>query len=286
MNEPEDFARPLPTSDPVLPANPAAPANPASPATPPASESTVPPLSALACAVGVFYRPRRVFQSLAQRPTWWVPLLLTLALISLFYFGSWSRIDAHQLIQKAQQRPNPQAWQLTSMPPAQRAKVEKVLIRTVRYSWIVGPLLILLYLGIESVFLFCLCRLAFRAEVGFWQVNAVVWHSGLPTLLWFLPLALKPFLGHALNSLQFKNLTYADLGYYFNPATTPKALYAIATSINFFTLWTICLLAIGIILVARTKRIHGVIAAILWWIFRWVVILFLFLLASMVVFAI
>lgn len=274
MTIPEDFAQPPTPPD-------------ASTLAPPVSAtSAAPTLSPLACAVGVFYRPTRVFRSLAQRPTWWVPLLLMLVLTSLFYFGTWSRQDVPHLIQNMRQHPNPQTWQFDSMPPAQRAKMENLLTRSVRYSWILGPLLILLYLGVESLFLFCLCRLAFHAEVGFRQVNAVVWHSSLPGMLSFLPLALKPFLGHALASLQFKNLTYADLAYYFNPATTPRFLYTVASSINFFTLWAFLLLAVGLVLVARVQRIHSAIAAVIWWFARWIAMLVLFLLSSMVLMAI
>ena len=274
MTEPEDFEQ--------LPAPPDA----ASLAPPVSATPAFPTLSPLACAWSVFYRPRRVFQSLAQRPTWWVPLVLLLALTTLFYFGTWSRIDIHQLIQKAQQHSNPQAWQFNSMPAAQRVIMENILTRSVQLSWILGPLLVLLYLAIESVFLFCLYRLVFHAEVSFRQVNAVVWHSSLPGMLPFLPLALKPFLGHALDSLQFKKLGYADLAYYFNPATTPRFLYGIASSINFFTLWTLLLLAVGLVVVGRTKRIHGAVSAAIWWFVRWIAIMILFLLSSMVLMAI
>ncbi len=277
MTEPEDFAQP---STPATPHDAAtlAPSVIAAPA--------LLPLSPLACAVGVFYRPTRVFRSLAEQPTWWVPLLLMLALTTLFYFGTWSRINVSQLMQSAQQHPNPQVWQFNSMPPAQRAQAEKFLTRGVRYSWILGPLLSLLYLGIESVFLFSLCRLAFRAEVSLRQVNAVVWHSSLPRLLPFLPLALKPFLGHTFAALQFKNMSYADLAYYFNPATTPRFLYAVASVIDFFTLWTFLLLAVGLVVVARTKRIHSAVAALIWWLGRWIALIVLFLLASLAVMAI
>ena len=262
MSDPADFAQPA--------NSPAAP-------TPP-----TPLLTPLACLAGVFFRPTRVFDSLARRPTWWVPFLLTMAVFFLFYFGSLAHFDTHQAFQKALQHPNPQAWQFTSMPPGQRAKLETTIQRIVRYSWIGGPLLILLYRAIEAALLLSIFRLAFHADINFRQMNAVVWHSSLPDLISFLPLAVKPFFGHALDSVQFKNLGYADLGYYFNPATTPRALYAVVSSINLCTVWSILLLAIGLVLVAHTKRIHGVIAALLWWIARWIVILMLFILVSMV----
>ena len=274
MTIPEDFAQP---------ANPPTSADPDTLAP---SVRSAPPLSPLACAAGVFFRPTRVFRSLAQRPTWWVPFLLSLALTLLFYFGTWSRIDVRHLFQNLQQHPNPQAWQFNSMPPGQRAKIENIFTLTVRYSWILGPLLTLLYLEIESAFQFSLFRLVFHAEVSFRQVNAVVWHSILPGLLSFLPLALKPFLGHRLDSLQFKNLGYADLAYYFNPATTPRFFYGIASSINFFTVWTLLLLAVGLVVVGRTQRIHGAIAAVIWWFARWIAMLVLFLLSIMALMAI
>ncbi len=203
-----------------------------------------------------------------------------MAVFFLFYFGTVARFDYQHALQQALQHPTEQNWQLTRMPPAQLALAQRYLTRSVRYAWIGGPILILLYLGIEAAALLGIFRLAFHADVNFRQVNAVVWHASLPGLLSFLPLAMKPFFGHALDSVQFKNLGYADLGYYLNPATTPKALYAVASSINLFTLWALLLLAIGLVVVARTKRIHGVIAALVWWIVRWIAMIFLAVLAS------
>jgi len=50
-----------------------------------------------------------------------------------------------------------------------------------------------------------------------------------------------------------------------NPAEASPALYALASSIDVTTIWTVVLIGIGLAAVARVKRSSGYITSFGWW---------------------
>ncbi len=56
-----------------------------------------------------------------------------------------------------------------------------------------------------------------------------------------------------------------NAGAFLNPLETNKALYALATSLDVVTIWTLVLLGMGIAAVAGVKRSSGYIAVFGWW---------------------
>lgn len=248
----------------------------------PVNPESAPQLSPLAALAGVFYRPSRAFQSIASRPsTWWIPFLLVLAVYFQFYFGTIVHLDFQQIHQKILQHPTPQSWQIRSMPPAQLAQVERVFQRIARYGWIGGPLLILLYFGMEAAVLLAVLHYGFRAQAKLRQVFAVAWYASLPSLIPVLPFVLKRYADGRLSS--FWSLEWTSLGHYLHPSATPNLLYSIARSLDIFDLWSILLATIGLAVVARTRRLHGLIAALVWWVTRWIAMLLLIIVGAMLV---
>jgi hypothetical protein len=235
--------------------------------TPP--EST-PQLSPLATLAGVFYRPTRAFQSIARRPSsWWMPFLLILAVFYLFYFGFMVHLDFSQLYQKALQHPTQQAWQIRNMPPEQLAQVQRGFKRIKDYGWIGGPLILLLYLVMEAAVLHAVLYSGFHAQARFVQVLAVASYSRLPGLITLLPMVLKLNFGGTPS--RFWSLEWLGLSYYLSPTATPHLLYSISSAINLFALWAILLIAIGLAVVADTRRLHGLVAALVWWLGQWII---------------
>jgi hypothetical protein len=73
------------------------------------------------------------------------------------------------------------------------------------------------------------------------------------------------FSGAAPESFNVKNFAPTNLGAFLNPIDTNKALYALATSLDVVTIWTLVLLGIGVATVAGVKRTSGYIAVFGWW---------------------
>jgi len=73
------------------------------------------------------------------------------------------------------------------------------------------------------------------------------------------------FAGVVPESFNIKNYAPTNIGAFLNPLETNKALYALATSLDVITIWTLVLLAIGIAAVSGVKRTSGYIAVFGWW---------------------
>ncbi len=73
------------------------------------------------------------------------------------------------------------------------------------------------------------------------------------------------FAGTAPESFNIKNFAPTNIGAFLNPLETNKALYALATSLDVVTIWSLVLLAIGTAMVAGVKRNSGYIAVFGWW---------------------
>ncbi len=71
--------------------------------------------------------------------------------------------------------------------------------------------------------------------------------------------------GAAPESFNIKNFAPTNLGAFLNPLETNKALYALATSLDAMTIWSLVLLGIGTATVAGVKRTSGYIAVFGWW---------------------
>jgi hypothetical protein len=75
------------------------------------------------------------------------------------------------------------------------------------------------------------------------------------------------FAGEDPETFNIKNFAPTNLAalLYPNPAEANKVLYALTSSLDFVTIWTLVLLAIGTATVAGVKRSSGYIAVFGWW---------------------
>ena len=225
-----------------------------------------PELSQLARVSGIFHRPTRVFESVARRPSWWLPFLLTVAVLYLFYFGVSTKVGWHQVYENNLRLAPKQAQQLERLTPEQRANQEKIAVSFTQGAWLGMPLLTLLFAAIEAAVLLGTINFVFGGRASFWQVYAVTWYAGLPGLLKFLLALLALMVWLDPESFQSNNPSGTNLGYYLSPTDTPKAFYTLATQVDAIMLWTLVLMGIGLSIVARTKRSSGMFAVFGWWI--------------------
>jgi hypothetical protein len=82
----------------------------------------------------------------------------------------------------------------------------------------------------------------------------------------------------APESFNIKNFAPTNLGAFLDPTDTAKALYALATSLDLVTIWTLALMSMGVAAVAGVKRSAGYIAVF----GCWVIIVFFSVVAAAV----
>lgn len=190
---------------------------------------------------GIFWEPRPVFQDLAERPRWWVPLILLTAL-SMILVVTLSRVVGWEPVVRQQIESNSR---LAQMPAEQRERAIEVGVKSASIMGYVGAAcgLTISALLIAAAMLGSFNLLG-GAKLKYGQAFSVTCYSFLPTGLSTILIMVVMFLKDP-SEFSLQNALPVHLGAFLNPQTTAKWLYTLASSINLFTIWVMLLMALG-----------------------------------------
>jgi hypothetical protein len=132
-------------------------------------------------------------------------------------------------------------------------------------AFIANPALVLAGIALLSLGLWGTINFVFAGKATYGSIFAVWMFASLPSILKPLLGTLVIFAGGEPDTFNIKNFAPTNIGAFLNPLETNKALYALATSLDAVTIWTLVLLAIGTATVAGVKRNSGYIAVFGWW---------------------
>ena len=221
---------------------------------------------------GVFFSPGKAFADIARRPRWWVPVIISAILGTVFLNAFTQRVGWESVIRPAIERlPNAQ-----SMTPQQREQAISNAARLYQYLGYGGSAVgTLFYVFIIAVILMFIFDTILSAGVGLKRMMAIVAYGFLPlvvqTLLSMVVLYLKePEDFNLQNPLMF------NVGAFLS-TDKPAALRALGSSIDLFTIWIIILLAIGVSTAARKISFGKAMAAI---VFPWALLVCLKVVAA------
>ena len=105
----------------------------------------------------------------------------------------------------------------------------------------------------------------FGGKAKYWDVVSVWMFAGLPGIIKVLLGVIVIFAGMAPESFNLRNFAPTNLGAFLNPMETNPGLYALASSLDFVSIWSMAVLGIGLATVAGVKRNSGYIAVFGWW---------------------
>jgi hypothetical protein len=131
--------------------------------------------------------------------------------------------------------------------------------------FIANPALVLAGVALLSLGLWGTINFVFGGKAKYGSIFTVWMYASLPSILKSLLGILVIFAGTAPESFNIKNFAPTNIGAFLNPLETNKALYALASSLDVVTIWTLVLLGIGAATVAGVKRSSGYIAVFGWW---------------------
>jgi hypothetical protein len=203
--------------------------------------------SAFGRVLGVLIAPEKTFRSIAERPTWAVPLILLVVLGAGVGWIVGQRMDFEQTIRQEM------ADRGEKMSDDQ---IQKTVEMTEKFGWVFttapAALSPVIYLLIGLIFMVAL-RLA-GSEIGFAQSFSVTLYAMMPWVihgLLSLPLILRLDTIDPATMQQGGVLTsnLAALA----PEGSGKVLMALLASIDLFSLWTLVLLIIGFRVVGRVS---------------------------------
>ncbi len=222
------------------------------------------PLTEMERVIDTFVAPSKTFTDIRRSSSWWVPWLL----MSVFGLAMVVTVDKKLGMDTAyenQMRMSPkQMDKIDQMPPADKANAMKLGANITRYFAYASPLLTIVFIGIIAGVLMATFNFGLGAEVKFKQSMAISMYAFLPTIIKSL-IAIAVVGVGAAEGFTFQNPVASNLSGLVDPNSS-HFLYAILTSIDIFTIWTLLLTGIGYSCITKVKRgtCMGVVFG--WWV--------------------
>jgi hypothetical protein len=210
--------------------------------------------------------PSKTFDDIKRgNKSWWMPLIIMALVGYIFFAALYTKIGMQQVVDN-QVRLNPKtAERMAQMPAEQRETGEKISLYITEGIFIASPVMVMLVAAIVSLVLWGTINFAFGGKATFGGVFAVWFYATLPSIVKSLLGVVVIYAGMAPESFNIKNFAPTNLGAFLDPVETNKALYALATSLDAITIWSLVLMGMGIATVAGVKRGSGYISTFGWW---------------------
>ena len=191
---------------------------------------------------GVFFEPSKTFADIAARPSFWVPLILSivfgLAYITLYsQHVGWERMVRHQI------ETSSRAAQLT--PEQRETQIQMSAKFAPVFGYVGIGLGIPLALVVWAAVLTGIVKGIMSAPIRFKQVFAILCYAGMPGII-FMILAIAVMFLKSPDDFNLQNPLVFNPGAFLDPATTSKFVYSFASSLDLFRLWTMVLVGIGL----------------------------------------
>ena len=213
-------------------------------ATPAITPVPTPQVSSVGRIFGVIFSPKPTFESIAQRPTWILPLILVclVSVTVVFVFGQ--RVGWRGFMERQDQTNARLQKQMESMTPDQR---EKMLETQTKAASIFGYVGVVLGTFIGALLVAAVLLAAFNliagAKVGFTTSLGIVAHSWVPGIIVGLLGILIIFLKDP-STVDIQHLLATNAGA-FLPDDAPKWQESLLSSFDLFVFWYIILMSIG-----------------------------------------
>lgn len=197
---------------------------------------------------GVYWEPRPVFEDLAARQRWWVPLIL-LTVLALVYVFAFSQIVGWETMMRQELAGNPRVQQL---PVEQQ---ERIIAQQIRFAPIMGYVGALIgVLGgmlVVALVLLGIFRVGAGGGLTYRQVFSVCCYASVPNALaTILSIVAMKFTNP--EDFDIRNPLALNASWLLDKSTTAKWLYSAAGSLDLFAIWVALLMAFGLSVAAKT----------------------------------
>jgi hypothetical protein len=194
-----------------------------------------------------------------------MPYLIMVVIGYIFFAAITTKIGWVQVAQNTIHMDQKAEERLQQAPPDQRETTMKITRYSMQGGFAASPVLILIFVALASLVLWGTINFAFGGKAQFGGIFAVWMYASLPGVIKTLLGTVVVYAGMAPESFNINNFAPTNLGAFLNPLDTNAALYKLATALDFTTIWSMALLAIGVAIVAGVKRSSGYIAVFGWW---------------------
>jgi len=200
---------------------------------------------------GVFFSPSAAFADIARWPRWWVPVIISALLATVYLNAFTRRVGWESTIRQAME----QSPQIQQMPSQQREQTIRAAAGIYKYVGYVGGLFGVLSVFIVAVALLLLFDVMMGAQIGLKRYMAIVAYGFLPSIVSTILALVVLFLKNP-EDFDLQNPLMFNLGAFLS-SDASAWLKRLGSSLDLFSLWIIVLLAIGIAAASPKKMSFG-----------------------------
>ena len=233
----------------------------------PLAETAPAGLSQVQRVTSVFSAPSKTFEDIKRgNRSWWMPWVILSLVGYLFFAAVSSKVGMLTVVDnQTRMASEKQQEQMAKAPPEQRELTAKLALYVTEGIFIAGPVFVLVVAAIVSLVLWGTINFVFGGKASFGSIFAVWFFANLPAIFKTLLGTVVLFAGSTPETFNIKNYAPTNVAAFLPVMETNKAVYALASSLDVVTIWTLFLMGMGIAIVAGVKRSSGYIAVFGWW---------------------
>ncbi|MGB6725332.1 MAG: Yip1 family protein [Terracidiphilus sp.] len=214
-----------------------------------------------------FTAPSKTFEDIKRgNKSWWLPFILSIVFAYALFGAITMKVGWPQVAENAINMNQKSAERIAALPADQRATTMKITAYSMEGGFAATPLLVLLFGVIVAGVMLGTINFIFGGKAKFGSVFAVWFYASLPGLIKSALGAIVLFAGMAAESFNLRNFAPTSLGAFISPQDYGPAVYALASALDFTTIWYLFLFSIGLSIVAGVKRSTGYMAVFGWWV--------------------
>ena len=228
------------------------------------------PLSEGQRLIDTFFAPSKTFSDLRRSAAWWAPFLI-LAIVSVaFHYVVDQKVGFRKVVENQLRIQPKQAERMDRLPADQRDRVMQQQVSFWKAFSYASPAVSLLVFLIVAALYFGTLKFVGGGDVRFKTMYALVVYAWLPYIVTYLLAVVSLIAGANPDSFFVQNPAATNLGALMDPTSSP-VLYALLSSVDIITIWTMILAAIGITCISKVKR-GAAMAVVFGWFGFWVLV--------------
>jgi hypothetical protein len=204
-------------------------------------------------AANIFLSPGETFEDINRKPTWIVPILVTIVFTLGFGYLMHSKILTEDVIERMTRERIEQALERRGAAPLPPEALEQQisLVKKINQFWHVSALIGLFIVVLITASVYFLILLLLQAEAKFKKVFSVVSWSWMPQAVAASIVGVVTLLMRDPETIDPTNPLATNLAAMLPAKDTAPSLLTLASSADVFSLWFLILLSIGFSKISR-----------------------------------
>lgn len=213
-----------------------------------------------------FMAPSKTFEDIKRgNKSWWMPLIIIVVFTYILFAGITMKIGWAQVAENTINLNQKGAERMRQLPEAQQETAMKITTYSMEGAFAANPVLVVIAGVVATLVIWGTINFVFGGKATFPEMFAVWMYASLPGIIKAVLGTIVIFAGMAPESFNLANYAPTSVGAFLNIQDVGPAIYRLATSLDFTTIWYLVLFSIGSAIVGKVKRSAGYMAVFGWW---------------------